>query len=1543
MPKKKVARIDIFKAIAGVSFVTLAAVGGSTPHALADEEMAMLEEQYRHALYERWKMLDFKGIMHVDMNRPISIPLTDVFIFPDVLLGIPEHETLEREGELPLYERYLQQKIKQTVRQREALHSALAKHRRLVLLGDPGSGKSTLLRYLLLKLVEGVDAFTTTFPETADVAMAIPLYMPLATYAEVLRSNVPGSRSLEDFLPIYLRDNYLGAYGDFIQEQLQQGNLFLLFDGLDEIPDTALRMDVARHVEMFTQAHTTNRFIVTSRIVGYKAASLSAEYQAYTLADFNEDQIRKFAQQWCPAYEYWVQDVRESQYLEDAATREAENLFNATQSKPGVKRLAVNPLLLTILALIQRQGIELPSHRVELFELCAITLIDTWVKAKGRGHTTRFDKNGLIKILRPLAFWMHEHPAVGAIPEEDLHDQIVRQLVGRMISEHEATMMAEQFLETVRGKTGILVERGKARYGFLHLTFEEYFAALELEKRKDKHAFIRAHLHDPRWREVILLTVGTAGILRSDEEEVTELVHDVIANAGSPYEQYLHRDLLFAGLCLADDVGVNVACEKELLEEIIYLYLTSPFEGFRTSCATVLTEWNGTKIAEKAGQLIFPLLRQWTQLTHSPRVFSASSPFDKALAGHIEQSAIAHQATVIKQLRFHITVLLAHTQALDELDWRASLLGIVSEESVRERMRDVFAQYADRQMCITEALLVALSDPDKYVRQNAIVALQRPDIVQSPDVINALLSAVFDTDYKVSGAALAILGQCESAQYGVIEALQKVLSYSKDAYVRRAAVRALGQLARSQPHVVSVLLVALTDIDEIWVRKAAATALAKVGQRQAHVVDALLIALADSDEDVREAAADALAKLCERKKADAIDTLLIAVTDPTANAIGQLSSNPTYVTEILLHSFSNTDRAREAAANVLGIFGERQIHTIDVLLTSLTSSASWSLKVGVVRALRYLGEGPSRVIDVLLSTLGASPSSSLRREVVRVLGQLNAGEPRIIDALLNAVTDASWRVRKEAIEALGQLTNQEPRVIDALLNAMADISWRVRKAVVRALASLDKKQSSILDILLAALADYWVKEDVIKTLGEFDNGEPRIVEAFLLALADWNMDVQKEAIQALGNLIRLQPEIAHKLLQALAGDEIVDRATQTYKERLFANFVERALGILRCVGTHQSSIADLAFLLLALPDFRASTSGSIRTRAEETLGQLGKKNLSVVNRLLSLPLDGDDPYDILQAFGEFGAGKPQVIDKLLLALSDSETFVRWSAALALRQCGKGQHRVIEALLRARTDDHEVVRSEIIHTLGSLGVGQPQVVEAALQALSDRESGYVRSCAAIALRLLNDGQTQIIEALLRTFSEPSIRARTSAVAAIGHLWNGQVNVIEALYIYFSHADLLTKVSTLRVLSGIQNKQYKLIDALFAKLADPSWLAGETTIEALNKPADSQLAVVRLLLSALTDPLPEVRKEAARALQLFEHSQPEVVEALLKATSDADWTVREAVASALSVSQIQVEAIGSKLAQMLQDYESMARRDLRDSTAIFSALQEIAKKL
>ena len=179
------------------------------PQTLDDEEIAFLRKRYNTVLFTDLRMLDFRGIMRVDMNRPISIPLTEVFILPDVLSGVPEYETLERELE-ELRHGSQARKAKLSSNQRESLRSALAKYRRLVILGDPGSGKSTLLKYLVLQLVQESNTFAATFPEMSNCADLVPLHIQLSAFAEVLLSHAPGARSLEDFLPIYLHDNYLG-------------------------------------------------------------------------------------------------------------------------------------------------------------------------------------------------------------------------------------------------------------------------------------------------------------------------------------------------------------------------------------------------------------------------------------------------------------------------------------------------------------------------------------------------------------------------------------------------------------------------------------------------------------------------------------------------------------------------------------------------------------------------------------------------------------------------------------------------------------------------------------------------------------------------------------------------------------------------------------------------------------------------------------------------------------------------------------------------------------------------------------------------------------------------------------------------------------------------------------------------------------------------------------------------------------------------------------------------------------------------------------
>jgi len=404
-----------------------------------------------------------------------------------------------------------------------------------------------------------------------------------------------------------------------------------------------------------------------------------------------------------------------------------------------------------------------------LFDLCVTTLLETWLRAKGQIGVTQLSKNDLIKILRPLAFWMHKNPTIGAIPEEELLEQIVRQLLERRIAryEDEAQRLAAQFLQIIHGKTGILIERGKHRYGFLHLTFEEYFAAWELVVwKKDREEFIKQHLHDPRWRVVILLAVGIVGIIQSDENGVTELVEEAILNARSPFERWLHRDLLLAGLCLADDVGVSIACEDAIIEQMIFIYLTSPYDSIRTSFSKVFNMWRGTVTAKKAVPLVLGLINPNGKLkegefslSKTPTKFPVVFQLEKKLEAYRQHLVQQNRESSIRLIQLNIAIALSHL--MDMTDMVEFILEALSDadSDVRETAAMALGLVGSGHPQAIEALLKALSDSNQNVREAIVRAL---GLLGSdhPQVVEALLKALCDADSDVqeaSAAALAVL------------------------------------------------------------------------------------------------------------------------------------------------------------------------------------------------------------------------------------------------------------------------------------------------------------------------------------------------------------------------------------------------------------------------------------------------------------------------------------------------------------------------------------------------------------------------------------------------------------------------------------------------------------------------------------------------------------------------------------------------------------------------------------------------------------------
>ena len=80
----------------------------------------------------------------------------------------------------------------------------------------------------------------------------------------------------------------------------------MLLDGLDEVKDLALRHHVVERVADFYSFHRRagNKFVLTSRVVGYREVRPTAEGLAEcTLVDFDDDEIAAFVARWTAALE----------------------------------------------------------------------------------------------------------------------------------------------------------------------------------------------------------------------------------------------------------------------------------------------------------------------------------------------------------------------------------------------------------------------------------------------------------------------------------------------------------------------------------------------------------------------------------------------------------------------------------------------------------------------------------------------------------------------------------------------------------------------------------------------------------------------------------------------------------------------------------------------------------------------------------------------------------------------------------------------------------------------------------------------------------------------------------------------------------------------------------------------------------------------------------------------------------------------------------------------------------------------------------------
>ncbi|EYE98763.1 ARM repeat-containing protein [Aspergillus ruber CBS 135680] len=628
---------------------------------------------------------------------------------------------------------------------------------------------------------------------------------------------------------------------------------------------------------------------------------------------------------------------------------------------------------------------------------------------------------------------------------------------------------------------------GNRSYHFLHLTFQEYFAA---------RYFVR------QW---------TAGQLLDclDLKPSKGIKEIQPAKFLQKYKYHVHYDIFWrfvSGLLDTEGETESLRFLKNI-EESPRDLLGPVHQRLVMHCLNELAPREGKSRLCQLRSVLEDQLSQWLlfecKFTRKPpRLAGESELPDQVLIRALTQASDEVKILIVESL---VSRPFLQASIINlALSWLSDGVSRDLEITILRMLRLSQVAWSDGTLKLAKYMAARLEDNDQRVQWAAVKALQnRQDL--SPDIVKSIAERLEHEDSGIRRAAVEALQNQKGLSLEIVSAIAGRLE-DEDWHVKWAAVEALQNQQDLSPEIVNAIAGRLEDNNQC-VQWAAVKTLENQHDLSLNIMNAIGGWYEDNNQGIQSVAAEALQNQ----------------QDPSSESVraiaGRLENKDWLVRRTAVEALQNR---QDLSPEIVNFVAERLEHEVS------------HIRRAAIEALQNQQDLSPAIVNAIAGRLKDN-DQRVQWAAVRALQNRQDLSPEIVGSIAGRLEHEDSGVRRAALEALQNQKDPSPETVNAIAGRLKDEVSHVRRAAVEMLQSRQGLSSEIMSAIAGQLEDedWCVRWAAVEALQNQQDLSPEIVSAIAGRLEDEDWHVRWLAVEAFRNRRNFNLETVDHYMESL--------------------------------------------------------------------------------------------------------------------------------------------------------------------------------------------------------------------------------------------------------------------------------------------------------------------------------------------------------------------------------------------------------------------------